>query len=389
MLCDYGGRKEAERALAITHTVESWLQKLHPGSPPKPVISAEDVPEDLVDQRKMAKPPVPGKALALGYHALGIGQCRWAQLTYETTSRPDLQAKAVANFRTALDPAFGESHNIDFLYSLAFVSAETRDIDDAIAAAKQALSVSRGPSTNGVSTTDFAGDSTEDGSETAPDRRGSLLKCWHLLALLLSARQNFSTAIASCEAALEMYGGKAILYGDVKLLDSLNDLQWSERKNIIEVKMTQLALVEVVDGPEEAVNASEELLGLFAKLFKTPEKSLERAISPPSNTNGTSTPRSFRASILGLGSRKGTGRPENAPSGSLTPSEAPEHPVEAPNISVTSDTASKVPDANHHSHLPDRIGSKKLHKRNSRKSVSSNQRSRATSPLRVSTRGTW
>lgn len=388
MLCTYGRRKEAERALKITHTVDTWLQKIRSTSPPKPVVSAEDVPEDLVDQRKTAKPAMSAKALAIGYRALGLGQSSWARLTYETASRPDLQAKAIANFRTALDPAFGENYNVEYLYSLAFVLAETRDLDGAIASTKKALSASRrGPNTNGISTTDFASDSIEDESDIDPDRRGPLLKCWHLLALLLSARQNFSTAIASCEAALDMYGGRAILYGDFKLLDSLNDLQWSERKNIIEVKMTQLALVEVVGGPEEAVNASGELLGLFAKLFKTPEKSLEGTISSSSNTNGTSTPRSFRASVLGLASRKDTGRPETATSSSLPSSEAPEHAAEAPNISVTGETAPAPYDSTHHSYLPNRLESKKLRKRNSRKSMGSVQRSRATSPSRMSTAG--
>ncbi len=386
VLCTYGRRKAVERALGVAHFIDNWLQKFHPTSSPKPVVSANDVPEDLVDQPITSKPPVSGKALALGYHALGISQSCWARLTYETASRPDLQAKAIVNFRNALDPEFGDEHNVEFLYSLASVLAETRDIDGAIAATKKALSVSsRGLNANRVSATDFAGDSVEDELDMEPDRRGVLLRCWHLLALLLSARQNFATAIASCEAALELYGGKAILYGGLKLLDSLKNLGWSERKNILEVKMTQLALAEVVDGPEEAVNASGELLGLYTKLFKSPDKPLEGALSPPSTANGTSTPRSFRASVFGLPSRKNTVRAENATSSSLLSSEAPGHATEAPTISVTSDTASPLQDSNHHSHFFGRHESKKLHKRNSRKSMGSIQRSRATSPARTST----
>ncbi len=386
MLCTYGRRKEAEKVLVIAKFIDNWLQKWRPTSSPKPVVCAEDVPEDLVDQRKSAKPPVPGKALALGYHALGLSQSYWARLTYETASRPDLQAKAIANFRTALDPEFGEEQNIELMYSLAFELAETRDLDGAIAITKKALSASNGgPYTNGMSSTDFAGESVERGSSIDPNRRGSLLRCWHLLALLLSARENFSTAVASCEAALDIYGGKAILYGGHKQLDSLENLQWSERKNIIEVKMTQLALVEVIDGPEEAVNASGELLGLFTKLFKSPEKPLDRVISPPSNTNGTSTPRSFRASVLGLQSRKNASRPETATSSSLPTSETASYPIEAPTISVTGDTASIPQDSNHHSYIPGRRESKKLRKRNSRKSIGSFHRSRATSPSRAST----
>lgn len=386
VLCRYGRRTEVERALGVSHVIDNWLQKLHPTSSPKPAVSAEVVPEDLIDRQDTTNSPVPGKALALGYHALGISQSCWARLTYETASRPDLQAKAVTNLRTALDPEFGEDHNVGFLYSLAYVLAETRDVDGAIAATKQALSASSlGPNTNGVSATDFAGDSIEDESDVDPDKRGLLLRCWHLLALSLSARQNFSTAIASCEAALETYGGKAILYGNFKPLDSLQDLEWSERKNIIEVKMTLLALIEIVDGPEEAVNASGNLLGLYTKLFKSPDKLLERAISPPSNTTGTSTPRSFRASVLGLPARKNTVRTENTTSSSLPSSEAPGHAVEAPTISVTSDTALTLQDSSHHSHFLGRHESRKLRKRNSRKSMGSVQRSPGTSPSRTST----
>ena len=386
VLCTYGRRNEAERALGVSHVIDSWLQKLHPTSSPKPVVSAEDLPEDLIDRQDTTKSPVPGKALALGYHALGISQSCWARLTYETASRPDLQAKAVANLRTALDPEFGEEYNVEFLYSLAFVLAEIRDVDGAIATTKQALSASsREPTTNGVSATDFAGDNIEDDSDIDPNRRGLLLRCWHLLALSLSARQNFSTAIASCEAALEIYGGKAILYGDFKPLDSLKDLEWSERKNIIEVKMTLLALTEVVDGPEEAVNASGCLLGLYTKLFKSPNKPLERAISPPSNTTGTSTPRSFRASVLGLPARKNTVRTGNTTSSSLPSSEAPDNAVEAPSISVTNGTAPTLDESSQHSHFLGRHESKKLRKRNSRKSMGSPQKSRGTSPARTST----
>lgn len=385
MLCTYGRRNEAERALDIAHVTENWLQKLHAASSAKPVVGAEDLPADLIDRSKTAKHPVPGKALALGYHAIGISQSCWARLTYETASRPDLQAKAILNFRIALDPGFGEKDNIEFLFSLAFVLAETRDIDGAIAATKQALSAnSRGPS-NGISATDFADDSIEDETDMNPGRREFLLRCWHLLALLLSARQTFSTAVASCEAALEMYGGKAILYGGHEVLNSLVDLKWSERKNIIELKMTQLLLAEVLDGPEEAVNACGELLSLYTKLFKAPEQLLEKTISSSSNINGTSTPRSFRASVLGLPSRKNTVRAESTTSGSLPSFEGPDHAVGAPIFSVTGDTAPKPQVSNHHTHFFGRHESKKLHKRNSGKSMGSIRRNRAASPSKSST----
>lgn len=396
LLCTYGRRIEAEKAMQIAGITETWLQKLHPNSSPRLEISAGDVPKDLIDRPKIAKPEVPGNALALGFHAIGVSQACWARLTYETSSRSGLQSKAIANLRAALDPVFGEQYNIEFLYSLAYVLAEIGDLDGAICAVKEALSVgSHGPNTDGISRADFSTDGVDHQSNTHPEKRGLFLRCWHLLALLLSARQTFSTAIASCEAALELYGGKAILYGNLQPLDSLKDLEPSERKNIIEIKMTQLALAEVVDSPEEAVNASGELLGLYTKLFEYSEKPIaktqeQRTISPQSDTNGTRTPRSFRESILGLPkdsilrSRKMGIRAENTTSNPSSYA-SPDDTTVPPSISVTGDAAPMPHDSKHHSHYISRHGSNKLRKRNSRKSIGSTRKSRAASPSKTFT----
>lgn len=394
MLCAYGRRKDAEKALSIAGTTEKWLQDLHPGSSAEPIVSADDVPQDLVDQQRTTKPPVPGKALALGYHALGVSQACWARLTYETSARSTLQAKAISNFRTALNPDIGVEDDIEILYSLALVLTETRDIDAAIGTVKRALSVEiDGSKTKGVSATDFAADSIEDESKLDPDTRGLLLRCWHLLVLLLSARQNFTTAVASCEAALDIYGGKSILYGDVKLLDSIADLTLLEKKAIIEIKMTQLALAEVIDGAEEAVNTSGELLGLYTMLFKYSVKTLkvqENNLTPPPRATGTT--RSFRGSFLGLPkdpslkSRKADLKAENTTSSSLRSYESPDESIRPPAISVTGGDGDTVPeDPNHHANFLGRHESNKLRKRNSKKSMGSRRQSRAVSPARPAT----
>ena len=395
MLCAYGRRKDAEKALSIAGTTEKWLQDLHPGSSAEPVVSADDVPQDLVDQPRTTKPPVPGKVLALGYHALGISQACWARLTYETSARSTLQAKAISNFRTALNPDIGVEDEIEILYSLALVLTETRDIDAAIGTVKRALSVDTdGSKTKGVSATDFAADSIEDESKLDPYTRGLLLRCWHLLALLLSARQNFTTAVASCEAALDIYGGKSILYGDVKLLDSIANLTLLEKKAIIEIKMTQLVLAEVIDGAEEAVNTSGELLGLYTKLFKYSEKKTlkgqENNLTPPPSANGTT--RSFRGSFLGLPkdpslkSRNANVKAENTTSSSLRSYESPDESIRPPTISVTGGDGDTVPqDPNHHANFLGRNESNKLRKRNSKKSMGSRRQSRAASPARPAT----
>ena len=335
MLCVYGKRADVERALYMADTVQIWLRKAHPDSSHKPETSAEDNPRDLVEKTSKSNPSAPGRALALAYHAIGVSQSCWARMTYETSARSDLSAKAIANFRTALQSGLGNQDNIHILHSLACAFAELRDIDSAITTVKEAISIGSDeqPQTNGYSDHDAAVNTSQ---------RGTMLRCWHLLALLLSARQNFSTAIASCEAAFELYGGKTVLYGDTAGLSTIKGLGMSERKGLIELKMTQLALSEVIDGPEEAVNSSGELLGLYAKLFKYSEKEAPQTLEPPQTpAEGTVSPqRSFRASILGLPkdrrSKLGMGGTAASSVGSFEPSN---DATGAPAIAVTSDNA--------------------------------------------------
>lgn len=396
MLCNYGRRKEVERSLSVANVVENWLCKLHTASSQKAITSAEDVPQDLVDQQRISRPAVPGKALALGYHAMGVSQSCWARLTYETSSRSDLQAKAIVNFRSALNPEFGEECNVEILYSLSCILAETRDLDAAIATVKQALSSDqKQPGRNGGSNTRITFISNHDDEFPDPSQRFLVLKCWHLLALLLSARQTFSTAVASCEAALDLYGGKSILYGDTKALDSLEELALSEKMAIVEIKMTQLALAEAVDGPEEAVNSSGELLSLYTRFFKDAAKPAPQvpSMSPPATANGTL--RSIRGSILGLPKDQGpgprsrkaelSGQTDTTPSSSLRSYESPDETTRPPTISVTGEDGAVPENPGHHSHLLGRHVTNKLHKKNSHRMVGSRRLSRNPSPSRPTT----
>ena len=390
MLCAYGRRKEAEKALSIASVMEQWLQEMRPGPPSKKVVSADDVPQDLVDQRNK-RAPIPGKALskalALGYHALGVSQSCWARLTYETSARSDLQAQAISNFHTALDPYIGDEHNIEIQYSLAFALAETRDLDAAIATVKGALSwATEMPKLNGVSST--INDRIRRDYPVDPDIRELLLKCWHLLGLLLSARQSFTTALASCEAALDLYGE------DLKASGPVGTLELYEKKSILEIRMTQLALTEIVDGAEEAVNASGELLNLYAKLFlysevDSPKDPAKKEHPPSGSANGTV--KSFRASILGfprktsVRSRSVDVKTQNAIASSLRSSDSREGSNKPPAISVTDDDAPVLQNPNHHGNFLGRHESNKLRKRNSKRSVAGRRRSRAASPTRIGT----
>ena len=374
--CRHGRRKDVERSLGIASIIGQWLHKHHQTSSAKTTVSADDVPNDLLDQTKERKSSMPRMILAFAYHALGVSQSCWARTTYETSSRSNLQAKAISNFNTALEPQFGEEDNVMILHSLAFVLAETRDLDAAVIAIKRALSAKpSGRQNTRISRADFATDSVEEKPSVDIENRGLLLRCWHLLALLLSARHDFSNAIASCEAALDLYGSKTILYGETQSLGTDKSLSASESKYIVELKMTQLALAEVMDGPEEAVNASGELLGLYAKLFNYTDKSApkgleeKRKASPPTSTNGIA--RSFRGSILGI------------PSSSLKSSEPSDETGRAPNIAAATNDGVVSQKSHLHSRVLGRRESNKLRKQSSRKSISSVKERRATSPSKL------
>lgn len=380
-MCVYGKRSEVERAIQIVELLQTWLSKADRDSFYTAEVNAKDNPEDLVERQSKQRLKVPGNAMAAGYHAIGICQARWAHLTYETSLRSDLVANAVVNFQTALKPELQNQDNLEILHSLAYAFAEARDIDSAITTVKEAITIG---SEKDAQTTGNVGE-IEDINAF---RRRILLRCWHLLALLLSARQEFAKAVASCEAAYDQYGGKAVLHGDFLGLNAIIGLNLSERKALIELKMTQLALSEVIDGPEEAVNSSGELLGLYAKLFQYSEKEAYPTPEPKheSNTSTTNSPqRSIRGSILGYPkdrrSKLGFGGTASSSTGSLEPSN---QSAGVPAIAVTSHSRVLPQNPTHHHNFLGQHESNKLKKRNSYRSLQggSSRRSRAGSPLR-------
>ena len=398
MLCVYGRRKEAERALAIAAVIEKWLHKYRKVLSTKTEGNGDQIPSYLEDQKISIESPIAGKPFAVGFRALGMSQAHWARQTYETSARSELQEKAIANFRTALEPGLGDDRDIETLYCLAFVLAETLEIDAAISNVKKALSV--GTHSSKSQMLPGEDESFEDtiglDGYSDPDPRGLLLRCWHLLGLLLSARQEYSMASESCQAALEQQGGVAALLRQSKRPLPSETLELFERRDIIEIKITQLALAEVVGGPEEAVNASSELLGLYTKLFNHSMKSApstlspERAARPPSRSG---TMKTIRGSILGRSKdaakdyRQSAASRGNTAPGSVHTQESVNEITRTPTISVTSEdnSVSQNPVHDFHSHHLFHHDSKKLQKRNSKKSIGSVRRSQGASPTRPST----
>jgi hypothetical protein len=111
-----------------------------------------------------------------------------------------------------------------------------------------------------------------------------------------------------CEAALEQFGDKTVLFGKVASLGGniekqsdaprsssglVDQMDSFEKEAIVQIKMTELTLTELTEGPSTAVDMTDELLGLYARLFGKPEetkayKPLPAAPSAtPTKTGGT------------------------------------------------------------------------------------------------------
>jgi hypothetical protein len=244
-----------------------------------------------------------------------------------------------------------------------------RDVPGAIKVVKRALS----PATKHK--TLMSPDGVISGGLTTEfGRERKLIPLWHLLALLLTSRSDFSAAEKSCEAAFEQFGDPTILFGkededaafrsehlrdangaNVEKLGIVDQMESFEKGGILQVKMTQLALVEVVEGSNTAVDGCDELLALYARLFGDPTAEKVKVqppvtvMAPPKTAVGTMRGSIFRSS-------KGSVRvPDNntVARKSSTASSGPRPTVaaratEAPTIQVTDENGSGNANSHHH-----------------------------------------
>ncbi|CAG7560892.1 unnamed protein product [Fusarium equiseti] len=344
-LCRYGQHPAAEKAYQLGLELEDWLAKL-------PQLTSQDNPTPVIsehDELNSPHPPVPPHTIALAWQAIGLSQANWSRITYEASARTEIQQKAIRCLRKSLSAELGRSKDIRSFYALGLLLAERRELTAAIETVRTALTASKDQEEN------------YDLVYGPYWQERSLIPVWHLLALLLSARQDYSMASRACEGALEQFKDNTILFGKADqafrsehlneaekgaasedrhgLVDDMDD---AEKESILEVKMTQLALIELNDGPDVAVNASFELLTLFSRLFGNVAASATlnppKAVEPP-KTSGTL--RSIRGTIFGGADRsRPPTRQVYAPPGDRNPRPQTAATVRssAPTIQVTGDT---------------------------------------------------
>ncbi|ODA80142.1 hypothetical protein RJ55_03100 [Drechmeria coniospora] len=302
-LCRYGNEQAGEKARHLGGQLEDWLSKL------TRLKDGEDAQgRTSEDMRKSdSSHPVAPSTLALAWQAIGLSHAHWSRLTHEAGSRMEIQSKAIRCLRQSLAAERGRPNDVRGCFCLALLLAERRELTTAVELTKTVLLSSKKADESGR---------LQYGSHW---QERSLIPLWHLLALLMSARQDYAMAFMACEAAFEQFEDPTMLFGSTDanfrsehlndagvggalpesrrgLVDEMDD---GEREAILEVKMTQLALTELTEGPETAVNSSHELLTLFSRLFGnvTAEEVTGRHRPAPPKSSGTL--RSMRGSIFG------------------------------------------------------------------------------------------
>ena len=316
-LCRYGDRQAAEKARSFASELESWLENQKAAATPEDGMSP--LREDAA--LPATQPRVEPDIMALSWQAVGLAHAQWARVTFEATSRSGIRGEAIRALQKSLSVNPGRPVDVRAIFSLGLLLAEQRELSSAIELAKTAL---------------LAGKTRSKEQELYNGpywQERSLIPLWHLLSLLLSARQDYFMASRACEGAFEQFGDPAVLFGSRRLggayrSDHLNELEASnekhealdngvvddmddyEKETILEIKMTQLSIIELLEGPKVAVNASLELFSLYSRLFGEPRSKhaldVPKANEVPKSSAGTL--RSFRGAILGSGRAPGQRR---------------------------------------------------------------------------------
>ncbi|CUS12006.1 unnamed protein product [Tuber aestivum] len=205
-LCKHIG--EGRRGMNLAEKCEKWVDEWHVGD--------EEVLSEV-------------------YRAIGTANACWAFETTEGDDRDAILRSAERAFKRGLRFNSGD---VDAWYGLSLVYAGLRDTVSAMEGVDKGLQALTHEATEG-------------------DYRRRAIPMLHLFALLMStsATEEYDGAQHACSKALEILGSHA------------QSLQIGEKELALQVQMTQLLLVEVTEGFDEAMAMTEKLLNLYSQAF--------------------------------------------------------------------------------------------------------------------------
>lgn len=428
-LCCYGHKQGAEKARGLESFIQQWLHEIDLRATTEEQQSAGN--SSLGHRSTTSADILSSGVKAFAYRALAISQAEWSRVTFDAASRPAIREQAISNLRRAASAELGSNDSPKSLFALGLLLAEARETEKALVVVKQALL-----------TQDHLANTTPPRSSEAPDAMvlagpgswplGNVknVPLWHLLILLLSAKQDFIGALTLCEAVLEAsiegtYSYNTASQESVLQTEGFNDstgkeqrhsipfetqdslihaLEVHEKAALIQLKMTHLALLEVMEDQEAAVNASGDLLNLYSELFGRPLLQAPKIVTnstvvnrPPKSSSGTV--KSIGGSLLGkakgrrssLPWRKGSDTVDNTSKSETRMTDPAQNKAawEAPIIEVTDESKgtgrvqSRKGSSHHTIHRKGLVQNRKLRRRSH-----SNQRSDASTAYSLNARTT-
>ncbi len=352
-ICSFGGASDAEKAYDLCLKLEDLLDDIEPQPEHSIPYGSEPANGELITNGSVRE-PLPADVVEVVYRAIGIGKSQWARYTPFSENRSTLQSEAIQDLRKAASEELPPQQKLKTLFALGKLLGETREVDDAIFVVKKAL----------------ACDLSVHQDDSTYRVQRDLIPFWHLLALLLSSKQNFEIAGQTCVAAFEQFPSPDVIFGDSRGVSRggekhiqgsrhrglVDDMECDELQKIIEIRISELALTELLEGPEHAVNNSNDLLALYSRLFarygtlalnEDRSRSRTKLAQPPKTSNGTI--KSSKGSIF---SRRRISRLHESAKGQKTngPPSVPEEKArpaseatQAPTIHVTNEDEKPSP----------------------------------------------
>ncbi|KAI9886751.1 MAG: hypothetical protein M1823_001460 [Watsoniomyces obsoletus] len=298
-LCLRGGARGVERSREIGRLIERWLTDTE--------LARDGQNGGLGNgslnlARKDLDQPAPHPVFAIGYRVIGISQAYSARLPAHAPDRLKIRNEAASSLRKSLSTELGEPRNLDSSFALGVLLAESLELDEAIDVVKRAIIPYARDSLSsalGISALHdpAAGLKVKVGTEPLKENAHRLLPLWHLLILLLSAKEQYHEALGTCDLVLGYFASYfecaprpavhdplgAKEHGTFDRVRSAGSVSRNPEKEIISddeiqgkesllrIKMTQLALIELLDDAQAAVNTSSELLSLYVQVFGDPK----------------------------------------------------------------------------------------------------------------------
>jgi tetratricopeptide (TPR) repeat protein len=269
VLCRYGSQAEGEKALEVSKRLSDWLKQPRPSS--AITVSRKEEDGRQPDKTAMNDETATGRlvsaeASVAAYRAIGESQANFARITHDPAQRSEYREKAIKSLRIAAEMSPDGNLDPETALLLGTVLAENRQLLPATQIVKFALASSQDDESGGVV------------------QKGRMIPLYHLMSLLLTARGDYEHAVEFCDVAFEHFGGADIMLGDNEGEILIMQMEDSEKEGLLQLRLTQLALTEMLDGSETAVDAGSQVLALYHKLFATSSSS----VAPPPKDTGAS-----------------------------------------------------------------------------------------------------